>query len=111
MSNWKYTSVQHAARMSLGITPNEYCVFDIIYKSQTNPTYTVNGWAKNSYADLSRFLGFSKGAIFGIIEKGVKEGLIEVNAANPKLKKTTPKWYNTAYLDDDEIPIVTGKPR
>lgn len=103
MSNWKYTNIQHAARIEMGLSPNEYCVYDIIYQSQTNPAHTVDGWAKNSYSKLAGFLGFSKGAIFGIIERGVENGFIEVNAANPKLKKTTEKWYMTAYLDEEEI--------
>lgn len=97
---WKYTNIQHPVRIKMGITPNEYCVFDIIYQSQSHPEYAVNGWAKNSYLELAAFLGFSKSTIHGIIDRGVEWGLIEVNEADPKLKKTTENWYNHAYIQD-----------
>ena len=85
----------------MGLSVLQYCIFDIYYRSQTNPDYNVKGWAKNSYGEIARFLGVSKGTVFGIVEKGVKAGYIEVNPAAPTLKKTTKKWYKKAYEEDN----------
>lgn len=103
MSNWKFTTIHHATRIEMGLTLNEYAVYDIIYRSQTHPDYHKDGWAENSYRELSSFLGMTKGAVHGIIDRGVERGFLEVNPANPRQKKTTEQWYNKAYLEGAEV--------
>lgn len=103
MSNWKFTTIHHATRIQMGITLNEYAIYDIIYRSQTHPDFNKNGWAENSYRELSVFLGMTKGTVHGIIDRGVELGFLEVNPANPRQKKTTEQWYNKAYLEDSEV--------
>lgn len=83
----------------MGVSPNEYCVLDIYYQSQVNPKYSVGGYAANSYAEMSRFLGFSKGAIHAMVDRFVERGLMEVDPSNPYLKRTTEAWYGVAYED------------
>ena len=46
--NWKYTNIQHGARLDIGVTPNEYCVLDLYYKTQTSPVHAIDGWSQNS---------------------------------------------------------------
>jgi len=106
---WRFTTINHPVRIALGITPNEYCVFDVIYQSQTHPEHSRDGWAVNSYGQIAAFFGFSKSTVAGIIERGVNYGLIEVDPANPERKKTLPNWYNFAYLkttEGVEVPSV-----
>ena len=95
---WRFTHIEHAPRLALGLTVLEYAVFDIVYNSQTHPDYSINGYTDRSYKKIADFLGISKGAVHKIIDNGVKWGLMEVNPANPRLKKTTPNWYDIAYL-------------
>jgi hypothetical protein len=103
--NWIYTSIQHGPRIELGISPNEYCVLDVYYQTQASPKYSVDGWSENSYKQISDFLGFSKGAVHAMVDRFVTAGLMEVNPANPKQKKTTEAWYSTAY---DRVQKMNG---
>lgn len=101
--NWKFTHVHHAFRRQAGISLNEYAVLDIIYKTQTHPsTKTVDGWADCTYLEIADFLGLSKGAVHQIVVRMESFGLLEVNPAHPKQKRTTVTWYENAYRDDDE---------
>lgn len=100
---WKYTHTEHAARIYLGLNMNEYAVLDIFYQSQTHPRFTRDGWAENSYQKIATFLNIGKGTVFSIVEKAVESGLMEVNPANPRHKKTTEKFYDIAYLNYDQI--------
>lgn len=95
--NWRYTNIQHKPRIDLGVSVNEYCVLDIYYQTQSSPIYSVDGWSENTYSQVSQFLGLSKGAVHKIVDRNVKRGLMEVNPANPKQKRTTEKWYSVAY--------------
>jgi predicted transcriptional regulator len=104
--NWIYTSIQHGPRLELGISPNEYCVLDVYYQTQSSPKYSVDGWSENSYKQISDFLGFSKGTVHKMVDRFVQSGLMEVNAANPKQKKTTESWYSIAY---DRVQKVNDK--
>lgn len=95
--NWTYTNIQHGPRLEIGVSLNEYCVLDIYYKSQSSPIHSVDGWSQNTYAEISEFLGLSKGAVHKIVDRCVSRGLMEVNPANPKQKRTTEDWYLRAY--------------
>ncbi|MCP9237185.1 hypothetical protein [Lewinella sp. JB7] len=97
--NWRYTNILHGPRLLLSLTPNDYCVLDVYYQTQSSPRYGVDGWAENTYAQVATFLGFSKGAIHAMVSRFVERGLMEVNPANPKQKRTTPAWYGVAYED------------
>ncbi len=99
---WKFTNVHHSFRKQAGISLNEYALLDIIYKTQTHPETTCDGWANVSYSDIGDFLGLSKGAVAGIVERCASIGLLEINQKTNRLKKTTPLWYKNAYIDDDE---------
>jgi DNA-binding MarR family transcriptional regulator len=96
---WKFTTIHHPARKALGVSPNEYCIYDIIYQTQTSPKYSKNGWADNSYQKMADFFGFSKGTIHPMIDRGVEKGLIEVDPSNPRLKRTTDLWNEVIYED------------
>jgi uncharacterized phage protein (TIGR02220 family) len=96
---WRYTNIQHGPRLQIGVSPNEYCVLDLYYQSQTNPKYSVDGYAQNSYAEIGGFLGFNKATVFKMVDRFVAAGLMEVDPANPSLKRTTEAWYGVAYED------------
>lgn len=99
--NWKYTNIQHKARIELGLSLIQYCVFDAIYQYQTFPKTSQNGWASISYREISNFFGISIGSVSNIIAAGIDMDLIEMNDANNKLKRTTSKWYESVYTNLD----------
>lgn len=102
---WKYTSVQHGPRKRLGLSPNEYCVCDLIYKTQTHPELTQNGWTNLGVHTIAEALDFSSGTIKKMLDKFEKMGLLEFKDPDKKrFKKMLPKWYNTAYLEPEDLP-------
>lgn len=107
--NWTFTNVRHQFRREAEISLNEYCIMDLVYQSHTNPAHSVDGWAEVSYGKMGDFLGLSKGAVHGIIVRMEEIGMIEVNPANPKQKKTTEAWYKNAYLEDETSAKMAGE--
>jgi hypothetical protein len=98
---WRYTAIQHQPRIALGLTPNEYCVLDIIYKSQTHPRYGTDGWASVGCHKIASFMGCSSGTIHKMLERFEKWGLVEFSE-NRNLKRTTSNWFDIAYLENCE---------
>lgn len=98
---WRYTNIQHPPRIALGLTPNEYCVLDVIYQSQTHPRYSFDGWARVGCHKIASFLGFSSGAVHKMFERFEGWGFIEFDETR-EYKRTTPLWYDVAYIEDAE---------
>jgi len=88
--------IQHQPRLDLGLNVNEYCVLDLYYQTQ-NSAHNVDGWAQNSYQQVSDFLGISKSTIHEMVGRLVNKGFMEVNPANSAQKRTTENWYTYAY--------------
>lgn len=103
MSNkvWSYTVVKHPARIALGLSVLEYAVLDIIYKSQTSPRYSTDGWATVSTRTLAAFLGMSSSGVGKIYTRMEDAGYLEF-AVDRGQKRTTADFYDLAYLDDLE---------
>lgn len=99
---WKYTVIHHPARIALGLNNNEYSILDIIYKSQTHPKYTVEGWANTGCHKIAAFLCLSPATVLNAFNKAEKMGLLEFDESR-SLKKTTAAWYEIAYQEGDEI--------
>lgn len=106
MKAWKFTVIHHPARRALGISQNEYSVYDLMYKTQTHPEMNVGGWCERSYRQIAVDLGIGSATVFEIIERGVSWGFVDVNPANPDQKKTLPSFYDVAYLEEAELESV-----
>jgi DNA-binding Lrp family transcriptional regulator len=94
--SWLFTTIQHQPRLDLGLNVNEYCVLDLYYQTQ-NSAHNVDGWARNSYQQVSDFLGISKSTIHEMVGRLVNKGFMEVNPANSAQKRTTENWDTFAY--------------
>jgi DNA-binding MarR family transcriptional regulator len=94
--SWLFTTIQHQPRLDLGLSVSEYCVLDLYYQTQ-NSVHGVDGWAQNSYQQVSDFLGISKSTIHEMVGRLVNKGFMEVNPANSAQKRTTENWYTSAY--------------
>lgn len=98
MINWISTTINHGPRKELGLSCDEFALLDLIFKTQTHPSYSDNGWCTHSYAVLADVLGIGKGGVFKMVERLTDAELLEVNAANPKQKRATHKFYSIAYV-------------
>jgi transposase-like protein len=103
---WKYTNIQHPARIKMGLTPNEYCVLDIIYQSQSHPKFSKDGWTNAGCHRIAGFLGFSTGTVHKMLERFENWGLLEFKNGNKSFKRTTKDWYNVAYLEQSDVQKV-----
>ena len=101
MPNWSFTIIKHQARMTLNLTLNEYCVLDYIFKTQTHPNYTVNGYCSTSIRKMVEYFGITKSNLSDMLIRLTKAGFLE-NNEDSTLRKVTPKFYDIAYLDDLE---------
>ena len=99
---WKYTNMQHTYRIAIGINAIEYTVVDLVYKCQSHPASTIDGWTDVSHREIGDFLGMAKSTVQGVVERMAKLGLIEFADEKKKLKRTTEDWYLNAYVDDQK---------
>jgi hypothetical protein len=81
----------------MGLNMNEYALMDIIYRNQTHPEYSNDGWCDKSTSELGEWIGISKGGIHQILVKMEKCGYLEIDPSNTKKRKTTEYWYQNAY--------------
>jgi uncharacterized phage protein (TIGR02220 family) len=99
-ANWRYTNIQHGPRIALGLSVIEYCVLDMLYQSQTHPSISKNGWTDTGCHTIAKFLDLSSGTVKGIFDRVEKAGFMERFGIS--LKRTTPLFYNVAYIKSDE---------
>lgn len=96
--SWKTSTIDHDARIRMGLSMNDYVLLDHIYRTQTSPKYggKNGGWCDMSFDVVSSFFGISKGGISGIFKKLTDDGFMEVSG---KKRRTTEKWFS--HYDND----------
>jgi CRP-like cAMP-binding protein len=87
----RFTSILHNAREKLGLSLLEYCVADSIYILCNNPDRDIRklGWCYASKEYLGKFIGITDRAVYKIINRLIKKGIIEKN--DKKYLKATSK--------------------
>jgi len=96
----------------MGLSSDEYVLLDCIWHTQASEVYGKDGWCEHSYAELADVLGLKKSGVFAMVDRLVKMGLMEVDPANPKRKKTAVKFHLMAHLaaePDEEGVLVVQK--
>jgi len=101
--NLLFSHIQHPARRALELTLNQYAVLDFVYICQTHPSETVDGWAKVGCHKIANELGLSSGTVKNIFDESEKKGYLEKKGKRGDLKRTTPAFYNFAYLDNLDV--------
>lgn len=81
----------HRPRLALGLSCNEYCLADLVYKLATNPKAPVFGWCSASQPNLGKALGVSRQSINTMIKKLVSKAIL-IKSQNGKLLKTGDIW-------------------
>ncbi|MCO6358192.1 helix-turn-helix domain-containing protein [Roseivirga pacifica] len=98
----KYTTINHEARLLLGLSSNQFAIADSIYKLSTNPKAKQRGWCNASKDALAEFLGdVSRRTVINYINTLQELGLVERNESNSKLLRTTEKWYDVVVCWDN----------
>lgn len=97
----KYTTINHDARVRLGLSWHEYGLADLIYNLGNNPESPYRGWcyAKKEY--LASQLGISRRAVTTMIGKLLEKGLIEKHPETKHLRITI-DWYREVLIKSDE---------
>jgi hypothetical protein len=91
------TTVHHEARLSLGLSNDEYCFLDTVFKLQSNPKSQNPGWCFAKKKNLAEFLGMTERGIYKMVDRLEKLKLIEKHPTKPHLKASL-KWYETVVV-------------
>ena len=107
-----YTTINHDARVRLGLTINEYCVFDLIHNLATNPKNTQMGWCYAKKETLAGYLDLGRATVFRAINKGLSLRLLEKHPDQPALIKATSSWFDEVMIKtESQNETASIKPR
>ena len=107
-----YTTINHDARVRLGLTINEYCVMDLIHNLAANPKNTQMGWCYAKKETLAGYLDLGRATVFRAINKGLSRGLLEKHPDQPALLKATSDWFDEVMIkSESQNETVSIKPR
>lgn len=100
--SWKTSTIDHDARIRMGLSMNDYVLLDYIYRTQTHPDYggKIGGWCETTLDTMSEFFGISKGGLSGIIKKLSSDGFIELLGNK---RRTTGKWFSQYRTDVQKV--------
>jgi len=93
-----YTIINHEARVRLGLTINEYCVFDLIHNLASNPKNAQMGWCYARKETLAGYLDLGRATVFRAIKKGLSIDLLEKHPDQPALLKATSNWFDSVMI-------------
>jgi hypothetical protein len=98
MARINYTTINHEARVRLGLTINEYCVYDLIHNLASNPKNIQMGWCYAKKETIAEYLDLSRATVFRAIKKGLKINLLEKHPEQPAFLKATSDWYDSVMI-------------
>lgn len=107
-----YTTINHDARVRLGLTINEYCVIDLIHNLATNPKNAQMGWCYAKKETLASYLDLGRATVFRAINKGLALHLLEKHPDQPALIKATSNWFDEVMIKfESQNETASIKPR
>jgi len=98
MARINYTTINHEARVRLGLTINEYCVYDLIHNLASNPKNIQMGWCYAKKETIADYLDLGRATVFRAIKKGLKINLLEKHPEQPAFLKATSDWYDSVMI-------------
>jgi hypothetical protein len=98
MARINYTTINHEARARLGLTINEYCVYDLIHNLASNPKNIQMGWCYAKKETIADYLDLGRATVFRAIKKGLKINLLEKHPEQPAFLKATSDWYDSVMI-------------
>jgi len=94
--SWKFTHIKHPERIKLGLSNDEYCLLDMLYRIATHPSTKPLAWCGRSKKTIAQDLGLSESTVKRIITAMKKKGFLETNQKGT-LRRATPAFYNVVY--------------
>ena len=105
---WSFTHINHARRKLLHLSMNDYALVDLVHHRSSHPGSSFPGWCYASKNRLADDLGVSKRSILNMLDRLEEKGLIQRHPET-KYLRSTPAWYDTAYLDGEETAPAVKK--
>lgn len=100
-----FTTINHIARVRMGLSLVEYCLADLIYNLANSPKSSVPGWCYASKPQLARNLDITERQVYNLINTLVEKGLVEKDPETSYLKITI-NWYEAVIIKrgGEELP-------
>jgi DNA-binding MarR family transcriptional regulator len=92
------TIIDYEARKKLGLTINEYCIADFIYKSAADPSNNVAGWGfinGEKVGQIGAAVGLTRSTVYRSLQKLKAKKIIEFHPENKTLVRATILWSIT----------------
>lgn len=103
-----YTTINHNARIDLGLSLNEYCLMDLIYNLSSAPKSrdSFGGWCYASKEKLGEYLGISKQSIHTMLNRLEARGYVLRN--EQRHLRVMDSWFDLVQLSDskESLPMV-----
>jgi len=100
-----YTTIQHAIRIKLDISPNEYMILDMVYRMATSPKARVAGWCYSSKNYISKIIGIHESNVFRTINRLIEKGLL-IRGEENALLRTSDKWNDLQMNPEDHNGVL-----
>jgi len=105
-----YTTIQHAVRIKLEISPNEYMILDMVYRMATSPKARIPGWCYSSKNYISKIIGIHESNVFRTINRLIEKGLL-IRGKENALLRTSDKWNDLQMNPEDHTGVLPDHTR
>jgi len=106
MGEINYTTINHTARIKLGLSWLEYGLADLIYHLSNKPDSASPNWCYASKEWLGKSLGITRQHIHKNTNRLIKLGIIEKHPTT-KYLKTTKLWFDNVITNNQKLQGVT----
>ena len=110
MSEIIYSTIFHGARKRMGLSNDEFCLCDYIFKWQSNPRAPRPGWCSKTRNEMGEHIGsnepekpMSRRGIQKMIDRMVGKSLLEID---PKTRdvRATAAWFDMVVAENEKLP-------
>ena len=110
MSEIIYSTIFHGARKRMGLSNDEFCLCDYIFKWQSNPRAPRPGWCSKTRNEMGEHIGsnepgkpMSRRGIQKMIDRMVGKDLLEVDPTTRDVR-ATPAWFDMVVAENEKLP-------
>lgn len=89
---WYFTKVLTSHRVALGISPNDYCLLNLMAWSQAHPDYSIAGWCKSGYGLIAKTMGLPRPTVVDMVARLEEKGFVEVKFGNRRVSELFFDW-------------------
>ena len=106
-----YSTIFHDARRKMGLTVNEYCLVDYIFKWQGNPMAPRPGWCSKTRFEMAEFLDITERGIRKMLARLDEMSIVEINTGTRDVRATR-AWFDAVIAENQRLerPMKFGPP-